>query len=173
MEHLYANSETIPQRDLAQIVGLSLGMTNAILKRLVQKGFLTVRKVNNRNIRYIVSSKGIETITRKSYRFFKRTIKNVALYKEEIEILVQEVKHRGFQSVVLVGISDLDFIVEYSCGKYGLTYLHGTDTDLDNAFLIYSESYIPDFSDEDEIAKDTSAFLQNTLLWERGDLNAQ
>jgi len=33
-------------------VGLSLGMTNAILKRLAAKGWITVRKVNNRNIRY-------------------------------------------------------------------------------------------------------------------------
>ena len=58
------------QRDLARIVGLSLGMTNAILKRLV-------KKVNNRNIQYIVSPKGINEITRRSYRYFKRTIKNV------------------------------------------------------------------------------------------------
>ena len=63
----------ISQRDLAKGVGLSLGMTNAILKRLVTKGLLMVQKINNRNIRYIVTAKGIEAITRRSYRFFRRT----------------------------------------------------------------------------------------------------
>ena len=54
LENIYHSSSSVRQRDLAEIVGLSLGMTNAILKRLVKKGLLTVRKVNNRNIRYAV-----------------------------------------------------------------------------------------------------------------------
>jgi DNA-binding MarR family transcriptional regulator len=70
----------VRQRDLAKIAGLSLGMTNAILKRLALKGLLTIKRVNNRNIHYIVTPTGIEAITRKSYRYFKRTIKNV-VYK--------------------------------------------------------------------------------------------
>ena len=41
----------VKQRDLAQAIGLSLGMTNAILKRLAGKGFVTMRKLNARNTR--------------------------------------------------------------------------------------------------------------------------
>ena len=55
LENIYKNSKQVHQRDLAHIVGLSIGMTNAILKRLVKKGLLKVKKVNNRNIQYIVS----------------------------------------------------------------------------------------------------------------------
>ena len=77
LESIYHNPHRVSQRDLAQIAGLSLGMTNVILKRLAGKGLLTIKKVNNRNIRYAVSPKGIEAITRKSYRYFKPTIKNV------------------------------------------------------------------------------------------------
>ena len=49
--------------DLARIVGLSLGMTNAIRGRLAGKGWITIGKVNNRNIRYAVTPAGIEQIT--------------------------------------------------------------------------------------------------------------
>ena len=38
LENIYHSSSSVRQRDLAEIVGLSLGMTNAILKRLVKKG---------------------------------------------------------------------------------------------------------------------------------------
>ena len=45
--------QQVRQRDLSQqVIGMSLDMTNAILKRLVLKGYLSVRKVNNRNIAY-------------------------------------------------------------------------------------------------------------------------
>ena len=81
LSYIHSQKDTVPQRDLARVVGLSLGMTNAILKRLMEKGWLMIKKVNNRNIQYIVNPKGIEQITRRSYRYFKRTIKNVVYYQ--------------------------------------------------------------------------------------------
>ncbi len=159
LQNIHTNSQQVSQRDLAHIAGLSLGMTNTILKRLVRKGFLTMKRINNRNIHYMVTPRGIEAITRKSYRYFKRTIKNVVYYRESIEELVQEIKNRGFNGLLLKGASDLDFIVEYACRKYGLSYVTG-DTFPDGVFVLYSESYIPD----KEVKTGSSAFLQELLL---------
>ncbi len=123
LENIYAQRDHVRQRDLARIAGLSLGMTNAIVKRLVQKGWLSIRKVNNRNIRYAVSAEGIDQISRRSYRYLKRTIKNIVYYREAIERFVREVKGRGYSGVMLVGPSDLDFIVEHACDMYAVSYL--------------------------------------------------
>jgi len=123
LENIYAQRDHVRQRDLARIAGLSLGMTNAIVKRLVQKGWLTIRKVNNRNIRYAVSADGIDQITRRSYRYLKRTIRNIVYYREAIERFVREVKVQGYSGIVLVGPSDLDFIVEHACEMYAVSYL--------------------------------------------------
>ncbi|MFW6223295.1 MAG: MarR family transcriptional regulator [Spirochaetota bacterium] len=141
--------QDVRQRDLAQVIGLSLGMTNAILKRLTQKGFLTVRKVNNRNIAYAVSPVGVDAIARKSYRYLKRTIKHVVDYKQAIEEVIRAAVDDGYTEVALVGRSDLDFIVEHLCSKYGLDYqrirkvsdIGGDET----AFLLFSENEsVPD-----------------------------
>ena len=164
LEHIYSNAENVHQRDLARIVGLSLGMTNAILKRLAQKGFLTIRKVNNRNVRYIVSPKGIEAITRRSFLFFKRTIKNVVFYKDTIEKLIHEIKAQGYAGVLLVGVSDLDFIIEHACGKYGVNYLKDADDFTGNLFTIYSESYLVDEETEVAFADRDVEFLQRVLM---------
>ncbi len=43
-------------------------MTNAILKRLAAKGFITMRRVNSRNIQYAVTPEGVDAIARRSYR---------------------------------------------------------------------------------------------------------
>jgi DNA-binding MarR family transcriptional regulator len=145
-----AQSEQVRQRELSHVIGMSLGMTNAILKRLVHKGYLTIRKVNNRNIAYAVTPAGVEAIAKRSYRYFKRTMRNIVYYREAIEAFVHDVKSRGYQGIALAGVSDLDFIVEHACGICGIRYLRD-DASIDAAkagsdelSLLYSESYIPD-----------------------------
>lgn len=160
LENIYHASSSVRQRDLAEIVGLSLGMTNAILKRLVKKGLLTVKKVNNRNIRYAVSPSGVEAITRKSYRYFKRTIKNVVFYKESIERLIQDGKESGYDGIFLKGRSDLDFIVEHSCICNGLDYVRDPESYAGRCFTIYAESYIPDAESREQGA----SFLQELFV---------
>ena len=118
MERIQQSRHPVHQRDLSRIIGLSLGMTNAILKRLAQQGLLQVRKVNNRNIQYVVSAKGMEEIAHRSYRYLKRTLKNVVYYKEAIDRLILDVEAQGYRLLVLVGNSDLDFIVEHLCHKH-------------------------------------------------------
>jgi DNA-binding MarR family transcriptional regulator len=144
LQHIQ-HEKDVHQRDLARIVGLSLGMTNAIVKRLAQKGFLLIRKINNRNIRYAVTAEGIDEIARRSYRYFKRTIKNVVYYKDAVEALIREAGKGGYSRIVLVGPSDLDFIVEHCCRNHGLVLERWNDgsalpSDAD-VFLVFSENY--------------------------------
>ena len=161
LENIYLNKESVRQRELAKVVGLSLGMTNSILKRLVKKGWLFVKKVNNRNIKYIVSPDGIEALTRKSYRYFKRTIKNVVVYRDAINTIIKDAKNNGFSGVMLIGKSDLDFIVEHSCGIHGLKYIKSDSNEDASVFRFYAESYIPDIKLDN---KDDTAFMQSILM---------
>jgi DNA-binding MarR family transcriptional regulator len=149
LETISRGRRRISQRDLARIIGLSLGMTNSILKRLVQKGWLQIRKVNNRNIQYIISAQGMERIARRSYRYLRRTIKNVVQYKEAIADLAREASLKGYEAVVLVGDSDLDFIVEHVCIRNRLRFIRVDSVKeaegarrVDNRrFLLFSESF--------------------------------
>ncbi len=152
LEYIAQRKESVHQRGLARNVGLSLGMTNAILRRLSQKGWLTIRKVNNRNIRYAVSPAGIEEIARRSYRYFKRTIKNIVDYREALDNLVSSLYQKGIREVVLVGASDIGFIVEQACTVQGVRFtMAETAPDLsppgtawvDDRFILYSENYFP------------------------------
>jgi DNA-binding MarR family transcriptional regulator len=62
LENIYdsrGQNAVLRQRDLALIAGASLGMTNSILKRLARKGWITIKKLNNRKIQYAVTRAGI------------------------------------------------------------------------------------------------------------------
>ena len=141
LEHIYYN-DSLKQRELADKAGISLGMTNAILKRLIEKGWLMTKRLNRRNISYVVSPAGMEEIFKRGYRYFKRTIDDVILYKAQIEELVSEAAKSGYKAVALVGKSDLDFIVEYACGKAGLGFKKADENQInDKMFVIYGEQY--------------------------------
>jgi len=167
--------QVVHQRDLARIIGMSLGMTNAILKRLSHKGFLTVRKVNNRNIAYAVTPAGVEAIARRSYRYLRRTVRNIVLYKEAIEAFIIERKREGYRALQLVGESDLAFIVEHFAGKYGLRFSASADARgsaqresaprerQDGCFVLYAESIEP----EPEAAGDALAAYLGRILADR------
>jgi DNA-binding MarR family transcriptional regulator len=148
LEKVYDFSESqspLRQRDLAQMAGTSLGMTNAILKRLARKGWITIKKLNSRTIHYAVTLEGVNEIIRRSYGYFKRTIKNVFFYKERIDQAIGDAKRRGAVSALLVGQSDLDFIVEYSCHRHGLQFLRAPDRNNappvdDTTLQVYAEA---------------------------------
>jgi predicted transcriptional regulator len=166
--NLIANSDnTVHQRDLARSTGLSLGMINAIMKRLVHKGWLTIRKVNNRNIHYAVSPTGIEQITRRSYRYFKRTVKNIVRYRQAIEDFIREIKARGYGGILLIGVSDLGFLIEAACRTCGIEYVWDGRT-VDAArrgearlFTLYSETYVP--TEGEKKPYQTTALLQDVV----------
>jgi DNA-binding MarR family transcriptional regulator len=117
----------IKQRELARVASLSLGMTNMILKRFAEKGWITVRRINTRNIHYAVTPEGVKEIASRTFRYFKRTITNVAVYKDLLEELIAKKKREGYSGVLLAGPSDLEFILEYSCQKYGLLFVRTAD----------------------------------------------
>ena len=126
LENIYNYTELkqpLRQRDLAMIAGASLGMTNSILKRLAQKGWITIKKLNSRNFQYAVTMDGINEIIRRSYSYFKRTIRNIVIFKDILEDLVFSAKHRNINTVILVGPSDLDFIVEHACRRWGMRFI--------------------------------------------------
>ncbi|MDR3167546.1 MAG: winged helix-turn-helix transcriptional regulator [Treponema sp.] len=154
LENIYDNSFrniSLRQRELAQIAGTSLGMTNSILKRLVRKGWITMRKINSRRIQYAVSPEGINEIVRRSYRYFKRTIRNVVFYKERLDEIILKAKERSITTLLLAGSSDLDFILEHICHRYGLGFLKtgeaGPFPDIpeEHVFRVFAEN-IPDRS---------------------------
>lgn len=160
LNSINSTSAPLSQRELAQASGMSLGMTNAVLKRLVNKGWLTVRKINNRNIRYAVTPAGMEEITRRSYRYFKRTLRNVADYKNRIDALLKSIQTEGYDSIVLIGASDIDFIIEYLCAQLDLKMIRSDSEITERTFMLYAETYIPDEAEK----KDGVLFLQDVFV---------
>jgi DNA-binding MarR family transcriptional regulator len=130
LENIYASqkrSRALTQRDLAEAAGLSLGMTNALLKRFSDKGWVLLKRLNSRNIQYALTPDGVNEIAHRTYRYFKRTARAAGLYRDMIEAFVMDKKRAGATRLVLSGLSDLDFLIEYACERHGLLFVKSID----------------------------------------------
>ncbi len=82
---IYKNSDQ-SQRELAEIIGISVGKTNYIIKALIKKGLIkTENFLNSKNkwaYRYILTPIGIKEKTRITKEFVKR---KMAEYKKLME----------------------------------------------------------------------------------------
>jgi DNA-binding MarR family transcriptional regulator len=167
LESIYHTPEENPvrQRDLARIVGISLGMTNVILKKLAQKGWVVIRKINNRNIQYIVTHSGIEEIAHRSYRFLKKTLRNVVYYKGVLETFLIGVKAKGCHGILLVGKSDFDFILAHLCQKHKLDFHQSEEPrKKGELLLVYSEDIENFPAKSAETRGERAAFLHDMLI---------
>ena len=109
-----SQDKNLTQRKISHKLGLSLGMTNLILKRLVNKGYIKVKGLNRRKVQYILTAKGFAEKTKKSYRYFLKTIYSLQEMKKKIQHLVLMEYQKDETHFVILGDGELADIVELS-----------------------------------------------------------
>jgi DNA-binding MarR family transcriptional regulator len=95
------------QRDLADRLGFSLGLVNALLKRLVKKGYFKVRTLPRGRVKYILTAKGIAEKSILTYRYI---IYSLSFYKElqnKFRPIFSDLKNEGKERIVLFGNGEL------------------------------------------------------------------
>jgi DNA-binding MarR family transcriptional regulator len=121
------SAESLTQRDIARSSGLSLGMTNALLKRLAERGWIKLTRISTRTIRYALNPEGVAEIAKRSAAYFRRSAKNAEIYRARLESFALDELRKGIGTIVLVGTSDLDFLLEYVCERHGIVFLKSAD----------------------------------------------
>jgi DNA-binding MarR family transcriptional regulator len=139
---LLKNQPQSGQRDMAEALGLSLGMTNLLLKELTAKGWMMMRKLNLRKVQYVLTPEGLKELSKRSYRYLKKSIRFVADCRVQLETLIAGARERGASGLFLVGRSDLDFVLESLCHHQGLAFLTAVEKpekDQPAWFVVYGE----------------------------------
>jgi len=126
LETIYSKQDgsgAISQRDLAGASGLSLGMTNALLRRFVERGWVKLMHLSGRSLKYILTTEGAEEVLRRSLSYFTRAVRSASLYRDRIDAYVLGLSKAGFRTLVLEGPAELDFLFDYSCARHGLDFV--------------------------------------------------
>lgn len=116
---IIAQKKEVSQRELAEATGVSLGMVNLILKRLVQTGYLKVSGLSRKKMEYILTPKGIGERMVRSYQYFLRAYRTFHETQSRVDSLVSTLLAKGEKRFVLLGDGEVSQLVDLALKSRG------------------------------------------------------
>lgn len=107
-----SNNHQPNQRIIAKSTGISLGMTNIIIKRLIKKGYIKIHQIPPYRVGYMLTPKGLAEKAKKSYDFTKKTISLIKTIRSAIQDIVMEEYSSGARQFILLGSNELSILAE-------------------------------------------------------------
>ena len=102
------------QRSLSHRLNISLGLTNAIIKNLIHRGWLKVKKDTGRKFLYIVTPEGMANVSRLMYNRFQETLHYYHYTKDLLTAYLMELYQQGEKTINIYGTSQLAEITYYA-----------------------------------------------------------
>ena len=128
-----ASGERVTQRSLASNLGVALGLTNLLIRRLVGKGYVRMAGMGTRHVRYLMTPSGWEALGRVTRDSLENTVHLYTQTREHIRITLSAVSDRcevdtsGQKRVVFYGAGDVAEIAYVSLQRTDLTLVGVVD----------------------------------------------
>ncbi len=114
LEYLERNPDTT-QADLATRLGVAVGSVNWYLKRLIGKGYVKVRQMQRRRLRYLVTPQGLAEKARLTQAYMQASLQFYRETRARAQSLLVEVLQSGYDAVRVEGDGDLADICRLTC----------------------------------------------------------
>jgi len=141
---------TSNQRELSRQMSRSLGMTNMLIRRLVNKGYIRISQLNQRKVKYILTPKGFTEKLRKSVKYTLKTINSIGVINDRIKQIITKLYEKGERDFIVLGKSDFALLIEMvlkdmPINDYKIKYVDSIpDQKIEGTLLICKEDVIRD-----------------------------
>lgn len=111
LEMLNVSGDSVSQRELARRTGLSLGLINAVIKRLVQTGYVKTSHLNRRQLEYLLTAQGFAQTAMRSYRYIVDTTRRYREVQMRLRSILNTLSMEGVTEFHIHGDGDLAELV--------------------------------------------------------------
>lgn len=108
------------QRDLSRETGLSLGMTNLLIKRLARKGLIKVGRLDWKRTQYLLTPKGALEKARKTYDYALYTVRLFRQLQENVTMVLRREHAEGRRAFWVVAQDELEGALRETAAGLGL-----------------------------------------------------
>jgi DNA-binding MarR family transcriptional regulator len=110
----------ITQASLATQMDVAVGTVNWHLKRLIEKGYVKIKRAERKKLRYIITPEGIALRARLTVDYIDQQFRLYRTTREKVRAYLEEVRRLGHRQVRLVGEGDVADICRLSCLEQGI-----------------------------------------------------
>ena len=126
MNELEENA-AVSQRELANRLGVAVGLVNSYLKNLASKGFLRVRNYPRNRYAYLLTPKGFAEKSRLAYQHLAYFNNLFTVVRQDSVVLFQNLLEQGYREVIFCGVDEVAEIAYLSMQEVGLSLHVVTD----------------------------------------------
>lgn len=112
----------ITQASIATRLGVAVGTVNWHLKRLIDKGYVKIKRAERKKLRYIITPEGIALRALLTVDYIEQQFLLYRNTRQRVREHLQEIKAAGFEKVSIRGEGDVADICRLSCLEQGLTF---------------------------------------------------
>lgn len=112
--------EKLSQRDLAQRLGIALGLVNSYLKNLTAKGFIRVKSFPRNRYAYLLTPKGLAEKSRLAYQHLSYFTSLYTTTRKNYLDLFCLLRQQGLKKISFCGVDEVAEIAYLSLQESGL-----------------------------------------------------
>jgi DNA-binding MarR family transcriptional regulator len=120
LENIESNPD-VTQASLATQLGVAVGTINWHLKRLIDKGYVKIKRAERKKLRYIITPEGIALRALLTVDYIEQQFLLYRNTRQRVREHLQQVKNAGFEKVSIRGEGDVADICRLSCLEQGVT----------------------------------------------------
>lgn len=120
----------ITQANLADQLGVAVGTVNWHIKRLVEKGYVKVKRAQRKKLRYIITPSGIAHRAKLTVSYIEWSMLLYRKTRQRVNALLIEMKEAGYHTARIEvsdqGPDDIRDICRLTCLEHGVEVLEET-----------------------------------------------
>ena len=119
LENIESNPD-VTQASLATQLGVAVGTVYWHLKRLIDKGYVKIKRAERKKLRYIITPEGIVLRTLLTMDYIEQQFMLYRNTRQHVRTYLQQIKAAGYEKVSIHGEGDVADICRLSCLEQGI-----------------------------------------------------
>lgn len=111
----------VTQANLASQLGVAVGTINWHIKRLIEKGYVKIKRAERKKLRYIITPEGIAMRAHLTVDFIEQQFNLYRNTRQRVKDHLQQVQQSGYNTVRLVGDGDVADVCRLTCLEQGIS----------------------------------------------------
>jgi DNA-binding MarR family transcriptional regulator len=119
LENIESNPD-VTQASLATQLGVAVGTVNWHLKRLIEKGYVKIKRAERKKLRYIITPEGLALRAVLTMDYIEQQFLLYRNTRQRVSEHLKQIKNAGFERVSIRGEGDVADICRLSCLEQGV-----------------------------------------------------